>query len=84
MFAVIGTWPVDGALDSEQLTHIADTVRQQPGFVHGYWGQETHDITSAHAVVILEDETQAQAMADGVRAAIPAAQLRVVRVLAEA
>lgn len=84
MFAVIGTWSVDGALESEQLTHIADTVRQQPGFVHGYWGQETHDLALAHAVVILEDEAQAQTMAEGVRAAISSAQLRVVRVLAEA
>ena len=29
MFAIIGQWRVDGALDSEQLVHIADNVRQQ-------------------------------------------------------
>ena len=84
VFAVIGTWAVDGALDSDQLAHIADTVRQQPGFVHGYWGQESRDLTLAHAVVILEDEAQAQTMAEGVTAAISSAQLRVVRVLAAA
>ncbi len=84
MFAVIGTWSVDGPLDSEQLTHIADTVRRQPGFIRGYWGQEPQDPTSAHAVVILEDEARAQTMAEGVKAAISSAQLRVVRVLTEA
>ena len=84
MFAVIGTWSVDGPLDSEQLAHIADTVRQQPGFVRGYWGQELDDVTSAHAVALFEDEARAQTMADGVKAAISSAQLRVVRVLQEA
>jgi len=84
MFAVIGTWAVDGALKPEQLTHIADTVRQQPGFVRGYWGQEKHDVDTAHAVVILDDEAHAQTMADGVKAAIPSAQLSVVEILAEA
>ena len=84
VYAVIGTWPVDGVLDSEQLTHIAETVRQQPGFLRGYWGQETDDLTSTHAVVVLDDEAQAQAMPEGVRAAIPSAQLRVVRVLKDA
>jgi hypothetical protein len=84
VFAVIGTWQVDGALESDQLTHIADTVRQQEGFIRGYWGQEPDDVTLAHAVVILEGEAQAQAMAEGVTAAISSAQLRVVRVLADA
>jgi phosphate-selective porin len=84
MFAVIGTWSVDGPLDSEQLAHIADTVRQQPGFVRGYWGQELDDLTSAHAVAFFEDEARAQMMAEGVKAAISSAQLRVVRVLKEA
>jgi hypothetical protein len=34
--------------------------------------------------VVLEDEAHAQAMADGVQAAIPSAQLHVVQVLADA
>jgi hypothetical protein len=84
MFAIIGTWAVDGALEADQLAHIADTVRQQPGFVRGYWGQETHNLDAAHAVVILDDEAHAQEMADGVKAAIPSAQLCVVEVLANA
>jgi hypothetical protein len=84
MFAVIGTWAVEGALEADQLTHIADTVRQQPGFVRGYWGQSPDELTCADAVVIFEDEPQARAMADGVRAAIPSAQLRVVQVLTDA
>jgi hypothetical protein len=84
MFAIIGRWRVDAALDAEQLGHIATTVRKQPGFVRGYWGQEIGDATYAHALVILEDEASAQTMASGVRAAIPSAELRVVRVLAGA
>ena len=84
MFAIIGTWRVEEALDTEQLTHIAANVRQQPGFVRGYWGQEPDDIALAHAVVFLDDEPSARRMAEGVTAAIPTASLRVVQVLAEA
>jgi hypothetical protein len=84
MFAIIGSWPVDAELDSDQLAHIAANVRQQPGFVRGYWGQPVDDVTSAHAVVILEDEASAQQMAEGVTTAIPSSVLRIVRVLAEA
>jgi len=84
VFAVIGRWAVDGAMDSEQLEHIARNVRQHRGFVRGYWGQAPATVTSAHAVVIFEDEESAQAMAEGVKAAIPSASLDVIRVLAEA
>jgi hypothetical protein len=56
VFAVAGTWLVAGALDAEQLTHIADTVRQQSGFRTGYWGQDPTDTTRAHALVVLDDE----------------------------
>jgi hypothetical protein len=84
MFALVGRWRVDEALTPEQLVHIADTVRQQPGFSRGYWGQETDDDTYAHAVVILDDEASARMMAEGVRSAIPSAELRVLHVLADA
>ena len=84
MFAIIGEWPVDGSMDAQQLAHIAATVRQQPGFVRGYWGQEPDTVGSAQAVVVLEDEDSARAMAEGISAAIPAATVRVIRVLAEA
>lgn len=84
LFAIIGEWPVEAELDAEQLAHIAANVRQQPGFVRGYWGQEPDALTSAHAVVLLEDEASAQTMAEGVKAAIPSASLRILRVLAEA
>ncbi len=84
MFAIIGSWPVDAELDSDQLAHIVANVRQQPGFVRGYWGQEADDVASAHAVVILEDEASAHIMAEGVKAAIPSAALRIVQVLAQA
>jgi hypothetical protein len=84
MFAIIGMWQVDEALDSEQLAHIVANVRQQPGFVRGYWGQEVDSVALAHAVVLLDDEASAQKMAEGVKAAIPSATLRVVRVLADA
>jgi hypothetical protein len=84
MFAIIGDWSVDAKLESEQLAHIAANVRQQPGFIRGYWGQEVGDVASAHAVVLLEDEASADTMAEGVLAAIPSASLRIVEVLAEA
>lgn len=84
MFAVIGSWPVEAELDPEQLAHIAETVSAQPGFVSGFWGQDPEDAAAAHAVVVLDDEQNARAMADGVRSAIPSASLRVIKVLAEA
>ena len=65
-------------------THITSNVRQQPGFVHGYWGREPGSPSSAHAIVVFEDEATACALADGIRAAIPDATLRIVEVLAEA
>jgi hypothetical protein len=84
VFAIIGNWQVEKALDGEQLEHIAATVRQQPGFVRGYWGQEPDAESLAHAIVILEDETSAYEMAEGVKAAIPSASLRIIRILADA
>ena len=84
MFAIIGSWPVGDRLDQDQLGHIAATVSGQPGFVRGFWGQAPDDVTAAHAVVVLDDEESAHAMARDVRSSIPAASLQVVRILAEA
>lgn len=84
MFAIVGSWPVAEALDAQQLEHIATTVRQQPGFVRGYWGQEPGDAGTAHAIVVFDDEDTARRMAEGVEAAIPSASVRIIRVLADA
>jgi hypothetical protein len=71
-------------MDEEQLAHIAETVCSQPGFVSGFWGQDVGDAKVAHAFVVLTDEASATSMADGVRVAIPAAQVFVQRILAHA
>lgn len=84
MFAIIGSWPVDDELDRDQLTHIAATVSEQVGFVRGFWGQSPDDPSAAHAVIVLDHEESARAMAEGVRSAIPAASLQVIRILTEA
>ncbi|MCZ7537329.1 MAG: hypothetical protein M5T61_16410 [Acidimicrobiia bacterium] len=84
MFAIRGSWPVDGELDEEQLAHIADTVSSQPGFVSGFWGQDIGDGAAAQAFVVFADEASASAMADGVRSAIPGADVAVERILAHA
>ena len=84
MFAIIGTWPVEGPLDAKALEHIAANVSQQPGFVRAIWGQAPDSDSEAHAVVVLQDEASARSMADGIRTAIPSASVQVVRVLAEA
>jgi hypothetical protein len=84
MFAVTGTWQVDGVLEAEQLAHIAEIVRQQPGFVRGFWGQAPDDSTLAHSFVLFEDEAAAEGMAKSVRDAIPSASVRVVQILADA
>ncbi|WP_157575054.1 hypothetical protein [Jiangella muralis] len=84
MFAIIGDWPVEEALDAQQLAHIVETVKQHPGFVRGYWGQAPDDAGRAHAIVVLDDEVAARSMAAGVTAAIPSASIRIIRVLADA
>jgi hypothetical protein len=84
MFAVRGSWPVDGELDEEQLAHVVDTVSGQPGIVAGFWGQDVGDSAAAQAFVVFTDEAAASAMADGVRSAIPGADVRVERILAHA
>jgi hypothetical protein len=52
--------------------------------VRGYWGQEVDNVAFAHAVVLLDEEASARKIAEGVKAAIASATLRVVRVLADA
>lgn len=84
VFAVRGSWPVDGKLDEGQLAHIAETVSGQPGFVSGFWGQDVGDSSTAQAFVVFADEASASAMADGVRSAIPSAEVAVQRILAQA
>jgi hypothetical protein len=84
VFAIIGTWPVEGPLDAAALEHIAANVSQQAGFVRGFWGQEPGSDSEAHAVVVLQDEASARSMADGITAAIPSASVQVVQVLADA
>lgn len=84
MFAVTGTWRVDAVLESDQLAHIAETVRQQAGFVRGFWGQEPDEAALAHAFVVFDDDATAESMAQGVRAAIPSSSLRVFRILTDA
>jgi hypothetical protein len=84
VFAIIGDWTVGRELDREQLAHIGANVRQRPGFLRGYWGQEEGNTEFAYAVVLFEDEATANMMAEGIRDAIPSAPLRIVRVLAEA
>ena len=84
MFAIIGTWPVEGLLDAAALEHIAANVSGQPGFVRAFWGQAPGSDSEAHAVVVLQDEASARSMADGITAAIPSASVQVVQVLAEA
>lgn len=83
-FAVIGSWPVAGALREEDLAHIVENVRAQPGFVAGHWGQDPRDTTRAHAVVVLADEPSARGLADGIASAIPSATVHCVELLASA
>jgi hypothetical protein len=84
LFAVAGTWPTDAVLEPDQLRHIIETVKTPEGFVRGYWGQVPGNGASATAFVVFETQSAADAMASGVRAAIPAASLDVIAVLADA
>jgi hypothetical protein len=73
----------EGAADHSGFA-VEPQLAAPPVRPRGYWGQEPDTVGSANAVVVLEDEDSARAMAEGISAAIPAATVRVIRVLTEA
>ncbi|MEV0939262.1 hypothetical protein AB0I90_02640 [Micromonospora wenchangensis] len=63
-----------------QYAHMAEVVRQAPGFVRGWWGPGEADQATGHALVLLDSREHALEFAATVEQYVPDARLRVVAV----
>lgn len=95
MFAVVGTWTTDEALREardDSLPRLVEGVRQNPGFVTGYWCDDVDDRDSSVTFVVFETREQAASFREAVLENVPAQssvgvegqRLRVVEVTAQA
>ncbi|SCF09939.1 hypothetical protein GA0070216_10552 [Micromonospora matsumotoense] len=63
-----------------QYAHMAEVVRQSPGFVRGWWGSDEADQEIGHALVVLDSREHALEFAATVARYVPDLRLRVVAV----
>ena len=95
VFAVAGTWTMDATMRGsreEALPALIAGVRQNEGFVRGYWTEDVDDSAVSVTFIVFETLEQARAFREAVLANAPAqaesgvdrAGLRVVQVTGEA
>ena len=75
MFAVAGTWTMDASMRERQaamLPMLIDSVRQNPGFVRGYWTSDVEDPSVSVTFIVFEELEQARSFCQAVRANAPA------------
>ena len=95
MFAVVGTWTMDQAMrerQAEALPALVAGVRQNEGFVRGFWTEDVDDSAVSLTFIVYETLEQARAFREAVLANAPAqaesgiagAGLRIVKVTADA
>lgn len=95
MFAVAGTWTMDTNMRERQadvLPALVAGVRQNEGFVRGFWTEDVDDPDVSLTFVVFETLDQAHAFRQAVMANAPAqaqsgvdrAGLRIVKVTADA
>jgi quinol monooxygenase YgiN len=95
MFAVAGTWTMDvdkRERRAEALPALVAGVRQNAGFVRGYWTEDVDDPAVSLTFIVFETLDQARAFREAVTANAPAqaesgvdrAGLRIVEVTADA
>jgi len=95
VFAVVGTWIMDANMRERQmeaLPALVAGVRQNEGFVRGFWTEDVDDSDVSLTFIVLETLEQAQAFREAVLANAPAqaesgiagAGLRIVKVTADA
>ena len=95
MFAVTGTWTMDAAMKEEQLRvlpMLVEGVRQNPGFVRGFWADDLDDSSQSVTFIVFETLDQARGFRDSVMGNAPAQTeagverggLRIVEIRAEA
>jgi len=95
VFAVVGTWTMEANMRERQmeaLPALVAGVRQNEGFVRGFWTEDVDDSDVSLTFIVFETLEQAQAFREAVLANAPAqaesgiagAGLRVVKVSADA
>ena len=95
MFAVAGTWTMDRDMrerQAEALPALVAGVRQNEGFVRGFWTEDVDDSAVSLTFIVFETLEQARAFRDAVMANAPGqaesgvegAGLRIVKVTADA
>lgn len=95
MFAVTGTWSMDASLKEEQLRVLpilVEGVRQNPGFVRGFWADDLDDPSRSVTFIVFETLDQARGFREAVLQNAPAQTdvgverggLRIVEIRAEA
>jgi len=95
MFAVSGTWRMDNSMREHQarlLPQLVDGVRQNPGFVRGFWADDVDEPDLSVTFVVFEALDQARRFREAVMANAPAqieagierTGLRIVEIQADA
>ena len=95
MFAVAGTWTMNADMrerQAESLPGLVAGVRQNEGFVRGFWTEDVDDPGVSVTFIVFETLEQARNFREAVLANAPGqanagvdrAGLRVVKVTAEA
>jgi hypothetical protein len=94
VFAVAGTWTMDTDMrerQAEALPALVAGVRQNDGFVRGFWTEDVDDPAISLTFIVFEKLDQARAFRGAVMANAPAqaesgvegAGLRIVKVTAD-
>ena len=95
MFAVAGTWTMEASMKEEQLRALpmlVEGVKQNPGFVRGFWADDLDDPSQSVTFIVFETLDQARGFREAVRQNAPAQTdvgverggLRIVEIRAEA
>ena len=95
MFAVSGTWKMDNSMRERQaavLPQLVAGVKQNPGFVRGFWADDLEQPDLSVTFVVFETLDQARSFREAVIANAPAqvevgverARLRIVEIQADA
>jgi len=95
MFAVTGTWTMDASMREAQLSalpRLVEGVKQNPGFIRGYWADDIDDPSKSVTFIVFETLDQARGFRQAVMENAPAQSavgveqggLRIVEIGAEA
>ncbi|MEU8296115.1 hypothetical protein AB0C04_02360 [Micromonospora sp. NPDC048909] len=87
MYMLIGEQQGEAGEPAERrarFEHMAQVVRQSPGFVRGSWGADEDDPAIEHALVVLDTLENAQALRRAVETNVTGVRLRLMAVAVEA